>query len=96
SVDNQDYYKNDLLVKLQSQLNDAHRLEFLGEVIYNETDSEIAHKSYKNFNAEDTTKQNRIGLKHIWFADAAISDTITSKLTWIGKEENGVSNRFIE
>ncbi|EEZ89573.1 conserved hypothetical protein [Vibrio harveyi 1DA3] len=96
SVTDQDYYKNDLLVKLQSQLNEDHRLEFLGEVIYNQTDSDIASSSYKNFNAEDQTKQNRLGLKHIWFADLAISDTITSQLTWTSKEENGVTNRFKE
>jgi hemoglobin/transferrin/lactoferrin receptor protein len=96
SVTGQDYYKNDLLVKLQSQLNDDHRLEFLGEAIYNQTDSDIAHQSYKNFNSEDQTKQNRLGLKHIWFTDFVVSDTITSQLTWTSKKENGVTNRFKE
>ncbi|AXY03000.1 TonB-dependent hemoglobin/transferrin/lactoferrin family receptor [Vibrio alfacsensis] len=96
SVESQDYYKNDLLIKLQSQLNEDHRLEFLGEVIYNQTDSDIASTSYKNFNAEDSTKQNRLGLKHIWFADQVFADSISSNLTWTSKEENGVTHRFKE
>ncbi|KFK54202.1 TonB-dependent receptor, partial [Vibrio vulnificus] len=96
SVESQDYVKNDLLIKLQSQLSDDHRLEFLGEVIYNQNDSDIASSSYKNFNAEDTTKQNRLGLKHIWLVDTTITDSITSRLTWTDKEENGLTNRFKE
>ncbi|EJO9871642.1 TonB-dependent hemoglobin/transferrin/lactoferrin family receptor [Vibrio vulnificus] len=96
SVESQDYVKNDLLIKLQSQLSDDHRLELLGEVIYNQNDSDIASSSYKNFNAEDTTKQNRLGLKHIWLVDTTITDSITSRLTWTDKEENGLTNRFKE
>jgi hemoglobin/transferrin/lactoferrin receptor protein len=94
AVESQNYANNDLLIKLQSQLSDAHRIEFTGEVIYNQIDSDIANKSYQNFNSEDSTKQNRIALKHIWFADSSVADTVTSRLTWLSKKENGVTNRF--
>ncbi len=95
SVDGQDYSNNDLLVKVQSQLNDNHRLEFTGEVIHNQIDSRIVHSTYKNFTGEDTNKQETLALKHIWFTDQPFADTITSRLSWLSKEENGVTNRFI-
>ncbi|MCG6406697.1 TonB-dependent receptor, partial [Vibrio fluvialis] len=63
---------------------------------YNQNDSDIASSSYKNFNSEDTTKQSRLGLKHIWLVDTTITDSITSRLTWTDKEENGLTNRFKE
>lgn len=93
SVTDQDTSKNDLLIKLQYQLNPAHRLELLGEVIHNESDSDIYHATYTQYSGEDTTKKTRIGLKHIWNADLGMADTITSKVTWQKKDDNGITHR---
>ena len=95
SVKDQDYANNDVLVKVQGQLNDNHRLEFSGEVIHNKADSDIVSTSYQNVKGEDTTKQETAALKHIWFADGALADTVTSRLSWLSKEENGITNRFM-
>ena len=94
SVSGQDYSKNDLLIKVQSQLNDQHRLEFTGEIIHNQTDSDVFHKSYQNVKGNDTNKQETVAVKHLWFADSLFADTITSRLSWLAKEENGVTRRF--
>ncbi|MDT3845991.1 MAG: TonB-dependent hemoglobin/transferrin/lactoferrin family receptor [Vibrio anguillarum] len=94
SIESQDSAKNDLLLKLQYQLSDAHRLEFFGEALHNKTDSDIAHSSYKNYHGQDTTKQYRLGIKHIWLADSAIADSITSRASWQSKEDNGLTHRF--
>ncbi|MEG3220265.1 TonB-dependent hemoglobin/transferrin/lactoferrin family receptor [Vibrio gigantis] len=94
AVENQDTSADNLLVKLQYQLNESHRIEFLAELIKDTSDSDIYHSSYDSYNGEDDTKQNRFAIKHIWFADGAIADTVTSKVSYISKEENGVTKRF--
>ncbi|CAH6807676.1 TonB-dependent receptor [Vibrio chagasii] len=94
AVENQDTSADNLLVKLQYQLNESHRIEFLAELIKDTSDSDIYHSSYDSYTGEDDTKQNRFAIKHIWFADGAIADTVTSKVSYISKEENGVTIRF--
>ncbi|MBL4282636.1 TonB-dependent hemoglobin/transferrin/lactoferrin family receptor [Vibrio fluvialis] len=93
SVTDQDTEKNDLLLKLQYQLNPAHRIELLGEITHNESNSDIYHATYTNYTGDDTTKKTRLGLKHIWNADIGMADTITSKVTWQKKDDNGVTHR---
>ncbi|NVN80866.1 MULTISPECIES: TonB-dependent hemoglobin/transferrin/lactoferrin family receptor [unclassified Vibrio] len=94
AVENQDTSSDNLLVKLQYQLNESHRIEFLAELIKDTSDSDIYHSSYDSYTGEDDTKQNRFAIKHIWFADGSIADTVTSKVSYISKEENGVTKRF--
>lgn len=94
AVENQDTSADNLLVKLQYQLNESHRIEFLAELIKDTSDSDIYHSSYDSYTGEDDTKQNRFAIKHIWFADGSIADTVTSKVSYISKEENGVTKRF--
>ncbi|NOI40556.1 TonB-dependent hemoglobin/transferrin/lactoferrin family receptor [Vibrio sp. 070316B] len=94
AVENQDTSADNLLVKLQYQLNESHRIELLAELIKDTSDSDIYHSSYDSYTGEDDTKQNRFAIKHIWFADGAIADTVTSKVSYISKEENGVTKRF--
>jgi len=93
AVTDQDTANNDVLVKMQYQANEAHRIEFLGELTHNEADSDIYHSSYSNYTGEDTTKQYRIGFKHIWYANFTFADTITSNLTWQSKKDNGLTQR---
>ncbi|MBJ2148945.1 TonB-dependent hemoglobin/transferrin/lactoferrin family receptor [Vibrio sp. IB15] len=94
AVENQDTSADNLLVKLQYQLNESHRIEFLAELIKDTSDSDIYHSSYDSYTGEDDTKQNRFAIKHIWFSDGAIADTVTSKVSYISKEEHGVTKRF--
>ncbi|MFB9218077.1 TonB-dependent hemoglobin/transferrin/lactoferrin family receptor [Vibrio sinaloensis] len=94
AVESQDSAVNNLLVKLQYQIDDNHRVEFLAELIDDSVDSEIVHGSYDSYDSEDITKQNRFAIKHIWFTESAIADSITSKVSYLQKEENGVTKRF--
>lgn len=94
AVEDQDTSADNLLVKLQYQLNESHRIEFLAELIKDSSDSDIYHSSYDSYTGEDDTKQNRFAIKHIWFADGTIADTVTSKVSYISKEENGVTERY--
>ncbi len=96
AVEQQNSADNDLLVKLQYQLNDAHRIEFLGELIHNEAQSDIYHAIYSNYGdytGDDTTRRYRLGVKDIWYADSRLADTVTSSLTWQYKKDNGVTQR---
>ncbi len=93
SVKDQDSADNDVLVKLQYQLNNAHRIEFIGEVVHNESDSDIYNSSYSNYTGDDTTKRYRLGLKDIWYADNSFADVITSSLTWQYKKDRGLTHR---
>lgn len=94
AVESQDSSANNLLVKLQYQINDGHRVELLAELIKDEDDSIIYHSSYEPFIGQDTTEQNRFAIKHIWLSDALFADVVTSRLSYLQKDENGVTKRF--
>ncbi|MEF1280957.1 TonB-dependent hemoglobin/transferrin/lactoferrin family receptor [Vibrio fortis] len=93
SPDEQETQNNNLLVKLQYQLNDNHRLEFSGNFIENSGDTDLQSASYSNYYGEDSTSQQQVGIKHIWNANRAFADEITWQLDWLAKEENGVTHR---
>ncbi|MDN2480790.1 TonB-dependent hemoglobin/transferrin/lactoferrin family receptor [Vibrio agarivorans] len=93
SPDEQDTSVDNLLIKLQYQLNPSHRLEFSGNYLKNRADMTIKDESYTNYNGEDETEQYQVGIKHIWDAYSAIADTVVWQLDWLSKEENGVTNR---
>ncbi|MGR5166504.1 TonB-dependent hemoglobin/transferrin/lactoferrin family receptor [Vibrio astriarenae] len=93
SPDEQDTSVDNLLIKLQYQLNPSHRLEFSGNYLKNRADMSIKDDSYTNYNGEDETEQYQVGIKHIWDAYSVIADTVVWQLDWLSKEENGVTNR---
>ncbi|MGF1754488.1 TonB-dependent hemoglobin/transferrin/lactoferrin family receptor [Vibrio makurazakiensis] len=93
-VESQDTQVDNLLVKLQYQLNDNHRVEFLAELIQDSSDSTIYHATYPTYTGKDDTEQNRFAVKHIWYADSTVADTITSKVSYLVKDENGITNRY--
>ncbi len=95
SVTQQDTQNNDVLVKAQYQVNDNHRIELLGEMIHNEANSDIYNSSYTNYTGDDTTKQYRLGLKHIWFANTLLADMVTSNLTWQDKRDHDLTFRHV-
>ncbi|MHA2849694.1 TonB-dependent hemoglobin/transferrin/lactoferrin family receptor [Vibrio harveyi] len=84
---------NNLLVKLQYQLNEAHRLEFSGNYIRNEGDGIQSYDGYTDGRSEDTTEQYQVGIKHIWDAQASIADTLTWQLDYLSKDETGITHR---
>ncbi|MEF1309371.1 TonB-dependent hemoglobin/transferrin/lactoferrin family receptor [Vibrio mytili] len=96
--DEQDSSANNLLVKLQYQLNPAHRLEFSGNYIRNKNelpalDYSAGRAPYENASGYDETEQYQLGFKHIWNAETTLADRITWQLDWMSKEETGVTDR---
>ncbi|GEM76415.1 TonB-dependent hemoglobin/transferrin/lactoferrin family receptor [Vibrio sagamiensis] len=94
SVKSQDYSKNDLLVKIQSQLNDQHQISLLGEMISNQSNSDLASMNSDIDKSNDKSKQNRLGIKHLWYADSKVADSITTRANWINKKEHAITHRF--
>ena len=102
-VDRQDadYQQDNLLAKLQYQLNDNHRFEFTGEYIDNSlvTDSFNSYRSddgspeYKYYDTDDNTRRDRISLKHIYDGNLAFADSISTQLSWLNQERNSLTNR---
>jgi hemoglobin/transferrin/lactoferrin receptor protein len=84
---------NNLLVKLQYQLNADHRLEFSGNYIRNENDGNQSYSGYTDGRSEDTTEQYQVGIKHIWDAQASVADTLTWQLDYLSKDERGLTHR---
>ncbi|HBC2236381.1 TPA: TonB-dependent receptor plug domain-containing protein, partial [Vibrio cholerae] len=94
SPDQQDNNANNLLVKLQYQLNPKHRLEFSGNYIRNKNDLEnLEFSGYKNASGTDETTQYQLGIKHIWDAEFSLADRITWQFDVVGKEETGITDR---
>ncbi len=92
--DDQDNSANNLLIKLQYQLNPAHRFEFSGNVIRNKNDSNtLEYNGYTDASGSDETEQNQFGIKHIWNADMLLVDQLTWSLDWLSKEETGITDR---
>ncbi|AIW16327.1 TonB-dependent hemoglobin/transferrin/lactoferrin family receptor [Vibrio tubiashii] len=91
--DEKDFANNNVLVKLQYQLNPDHRLEFSGNFLHNSGDTKLTNSSYTNYNGEDVTKQTQIGIKHIWNAESQFADLVTWQFDWLDKDENGITNR---
>ncbi|MZI93931.1 TonB-dependent hemoglobin/transferrin/lactoferrin family receptor [Vibrio sp. CAIM 722] len=94
STTGQDTEKNDVLLKLQYQLNDQHRVEFIGEDIHNQTDSDIYNSNYTDYTGDDTSDKLRFGIKHIWELDSSLADIITSQVNWQDKKETNITNRI--
>ncbi|WP_406732947.1 TonB-dependent hemoglobin/transferrin/lactoferrin family receptor [Vibrio scophthalmi] len=101
SPESLDSEANDLLVKLQYQLNQANRIEFSGNYIRNEstgpqTYESNRYSSYSNASSNDTTKQYQLGIKHIWGGDLVIADAIEWQLSYLNKDESALTNRTVE
>ncbi|MFW8631689.1 TonB-dependent hemoglobin/transferrin/lactoferrin family receptor [Vibrio natriegens] len=95
--DEQDSSANNLLVKLQYQLNAAHRIEFSGNYIRNKNNLSLDYLTsmvpYENASGSDETEQYQLGIKHIWDAETTFADRITWQLDWMSKVETGVTDR---
>ncbi|WP_375754088.1 TonB-dependent hemoglobin/transferrin/lactoferrin family receptor [Vibrio sp. HN007] len=95
----QDSSADNILVKLQYQANEDHRIEFTGEYVTKNVESDLTNSpsnssnSYNPYLGDDTSDKTRLGIKHIWFADTTAFDTLTWQFDYLAKEENGITNR---
>ncbi|MCV6613368.1 MAG: TonB-dependent hemoglobin/transferrin/lactoferrin family receptor [Cellvibrionaceae bacterium] len=99
-----DYTDNNLLAKLQWQLNSQHRLEFVAERFNSESDSSLETRnnyndyspyfgpgnflSYTNSRADDEDERSRLGIRHIWQGDNALFDDMQWSVDWQQSSSN--------
>ncbi|WP_260261709.1 TonB-dependent hemoglobin/transferrin/lactoferrin family receptor [Vibrio intestinalis] len=90
---------DNLLGKLQIQLNDDHRLEFTGEYIDKDAQSDLTNSnrnssgSYDTYLGDDTETKTRIGVKHLWATNTNFADNLEWQLDYLNKESNGLTDR---
>lgn len=89
----QDNAANNLLVKLQYQLNEANRIELTGEMANSNIDTEFDDESYSDYRGDDQSDRYRIGLKHILKADSPLVDTLTWQASYLSKKQNSITDR---
>jgi hemoglobin/transferrin/lactoferrin receptor protein len=82
--DPQETDNNNLLVKLQYQLNQNHRIEFTGEQVVSDTDTDLALTSSwnKSYDAADQSKRQRLGAKYIFTANNSVFDSMALQFDW--------------
>jgi hemoglobin/transferrin/lactoferrin receptor protein len=93
SPDKQDNEANNLLVKLQYQLNKANRLEFTGEYLNSSSDTNLTDDNYINYYGDDQSDRYRVGLKHILTANTAFFDELTWQIDYLSKEQHSLTDR---
>ncbi|WP_293135005.1 TonB-dependent hemoglobin/transferrin/lactoferrin family receptor [Moritella sp.] len=86
--DPQETENNNVLVKLQYQLNENHRIEFTGEQVVSDTDTDLPiyteHHTGSRWDAaaEDKSERQRLGAKYILTANSAMFDVMTLQFDW--------------
>lgn len=93
---------NNLLGKVQYQLTDNQRIGLTAEWFDADINTNIRSllgsqttgndSAYSRFDASDTTRRTRIGLKHEWDTDFAAFDTLQWSLNWQDSETNQVTS----
>ncbi|CAM3795182.1 TonB-dependent hemoglobin/transferrin/lactoferrin family receptor [Vibrio aquimaris] len=93
SVNDLDAKADNLLVKLQYQVDDANRIELIGEMINQNSTGNAAHSSYTKYTLDDTTERAKLGVKHIWEGTSLLADSIDSQVTWLSHKQNNITDR---
>lgn len=91
--DDRDNAANNLLVKLQYQLNENNRVEFTGEYVNSEIDSELSDDSYTDYTGEDSSDRYRLGVKQILNANSTMFDKLTWQVNYQSKKQNSITHR---
>lgn len=93
--ESQDNEKNDVLVKLQYQINDNNRIEFTGEQTSSDTESDLNLTSTwnKGYQADDNDERQRLGLKYILSAENIAFDKMALQFDWQKKQQKSQTNR---
>ncbi|MFW7523540.1 TonB-dependent hemoglobin/transferrin/lactoferrin family receptor [Vibrio ostreicida] len=84
---------DNLLVKLQYQIDSANRIEFTGESIAQKASGNIEHASFSSYTNNDTTDRTRLSLKHIWKGETALADKVSTQISWLSHEQNNITDR---
>tara|TARA_B100001939_G_scaffold320923_2_gene310187 strand:- start:20861 stop:23050 length:2190 start_codon:yes stop_codon:yes gene_type:complete len=86
-----DYNTDNILAKIEYQLNDAHRLKLVGEYFRStgfielkslEGPSYSASYDYDNYTGDDKSERYHIGLTHEWTANTVLFDNLSWTLDW--------------
>ena len=85
---------DNVLAKLQYQINQEHRIEFTGEYIDETSDSDLYHSTDQNVRSSDLTERRRISAKHIWDGATLIADTVTTQVSWMSHSQENNTNRL--
>lgn len=82
--DPQETEKNNVLVKLQYQINENHRVEFTGEQVLSDTDTDLPLTADwdKSYSAADQRERQRLGAKYIFSANNVVFDSMALQFDW--------------
>jgi|GEM_PF-1259796 len=94
-ADDEESRHDSLLAKVQYQLNESHRLEFIGE--YNHADTDIVPADPGVYDiylySEDESTRRRLGVRHEWRQQTAVFDDLAWQLDWQEKEQDSNTYR---
>ncbi|WP_062265621.1 TonB-dependent hemoglobin/transferrin/lactoferrin family receptor [Endozoicomonas arenosclerae] len=100
-ADPKDIGINNILGKLQYQINDAHRVGLTAEWRKQNSDTDLKSlvgtqpqgnpSPYDKFEADDSTERKRLGVFHEWEAFTTAFDTLHWSLNWQESETNQIT-----
>lgn len=92
---NQDNEKNNVLVKLQYQINDENRIEFTGESAVSDTKTDLPLTSSwdSSYGADDQSERQRLGVKYILTESNPVFDSMSLQFDWQKTEQTSNTNR---
>ena len=73
---------DNLLAKVQYQVNDTHRVGITGEYLDSKTKTDLKTMSPDGVKGQDTIQRTRIGVFHEWDAGLALFDELRWQLDW--------------
>ena len=94
----EDNESDNLLLKLQYQINDAHRIGFTLEENNTESEGEVLtglSRTYSKFDSSSEGERSRFSLKHEWNADLPLFDTAESTLSYQKSKKSNTSDQLI-
>ncbi|WP_417317373.1 TonB-dependent hemoglobin/transferrin/lactoferrin family receptor [Emcibacter sp.] len=102
-----DYSTDNVLAKIEYQVNDAHRLKLVGEYFRSTSFIELkslegpsynASYNYDNYTGDDESERYHIGLTHEWTANNVLFDNLSWTVDWqdssVDQETTNYTERF--
>jgi hemoglobin/transferrin/lactoferrin receptor protein len=93
-----DTESNNILVKLQYQLNDNHRIGFTAEDYNYESEGDVLSSlssTYSLFEGDDRTDRTRFSLEYSWDADLPVFDSLNTSLSHQKSKSQSITNNLI-
>jgi len=102
--DAQEFDSDNILVKLQYQINDAHRVGLTVEDYkadtFTDMPSKLGNGSFANYSnyyfGDDTTTRQRVSIFHQWIANNAIFDQLNWQLDWQDSDTDQETHTFYD